>query len=502
MFEHIQRRKRRRPVWPWVLLVLLILAVSAVGVYHVIRTANDYTVWMELKGDGEVTVEYGDSFTDPGAAGWRQGKLYNDEVIALDVRVESDLDLTKLGTYHLTYTVEFEGLTASKTRTVHVVDTQVPVIELTTDPDGFTLPGTAYQEEGFTASDNYDGDLTDQVIREEKDGVVTYTVCDSSGNQTTVTRTIVYNDITAPVVELKGKSEITITEGDSWKEPGYTATDDAEGDVTAKVVVEGAVDPSKPGTYELRYSVMDNYGNTGFASRKVVVKELPPPVVEPEPTDPPEEPEKKPETSGDKVIYLTFDDGPGKYTQKLLDVLAKYDVKATFFVCDTGYKDVLDDIAKGGHSLAIHSKTHDYQKIYASEDAFFEDIYAVQDMILKYTGIKTTLLRFPGGSSNGVSRFNPGIMTRLTKLVEEKGFQYFDWHVDSQDAGGAKTADEVFQNVVNGVKNRKTSVVLQHDIRGYSVDAVERIIQWGLKNGYTFKALDENSPKAHHNVKN
>ncbi|MBQ9108767.1 MAG: peptidoglycan-N-acetylglucosamine deacetylase, partial [Oscillospiraceae bacterium] len=117
-------------------------------------------------------------------------------------------------------------------------------------------------------------------------------------------------------------------------------------------------------------------------------------------------------------------------------------------------------------------------------------------------GIKTTLLRFPGGSSNGVSRFNPGIMTRLTKLVEEKGFQYFDWHVDSQDAGGAKTADEVFQNVVNGVKNRKTSVVLQHDIRGYSVDAVERIIQWGLKNGYTFKALDENSPKAHHNVKN
>lgn len=504
MFEHIQRRKRRRPVWPWIVLAILLLALIAAGVWYTVRTANQYTVWVDMLGDSEITLEYGQSFNDPGAQGWRQGKLYNDEIVALEVRTESNLDLTKLGTYQLTYTVEFEGLTATKARTVHVVDTQAPVIELVADPDGFTLPGAVYEEEGFTATDNYDGDLTDQVIREEKDGSVTYTVVDSSGNQTTVTRTIIYNDVTAPVLKLEGETEITFDEGTEWAEPGYTATDDAEGDVTAKVTVEGIVDPDTPGTYELIYTVTDNYGNVSTAKRTVVVKKVvppEPPVVEP-PKEPDKQPDKDPEPSGDKVIYLTFDDGPGKYTKELLEVLAKYDVKATFFVCDTGYKEVLADIAAGGHALAIHSKTHDYEKIYASEDAFFEDIYAVQDMILEYTGIKTNLLRFPGGSSNRVSSFNPGIMTRLTKLVEQKGFYYFDWNVDSNDAGGAKTADEVFQNVVNGVKNRKSSVVLQHDIQGFSVEAVERIIQWGLKNGFTFKALDENSPGAHHSVKN
>ena len=508
MFENVQRRKRRRKVWPWVLLILILLSVLAVGISHVIRTANDYTVWMELSGDREITLEYGESWEDPGAKGWRQGKLYHDEIVALEVRTQSDVDLTKLGTYHVTYTVEFEGLTATKTRTVRIIDTEAPVIELTTDPDAFTLPGTEYVEEGFAARDNYDGDLTDRVERSVEDGIVTYSVADSSGNRTVVTRNIFYNDITAPVLKLKGESKVTIEEGAAWKDPGCTATDDAQGDMTAQIKVEGKVDTSKPGTYKLTYTVTDAYGNAASATRTVVVKELPPPPPEdPEPTDPPatEPPTTKPpasDSSGDKVIYLTFDDGPGAHTKRLLEVLDKYNVKATFFVCETAYKEVVKDIAAGGHSLAMHSKSHDYYTIYASEKAFMNDINAIRDMIYEYTGIKTNLLRFPGGSSNSISRFNPGIMTRLTKLVQDNGYYYFDWNVDSNDAGGAKTAEEVYQNVINGVKNRKNSVVLQHDIRGFSVDAVEKIIQWGLKNGYTYKALDENSPSCHHGVRN
>ena len=93
-------------------------------------------------------------------------------------------------------------------------------------------------------------------------------------------------------------------------------------------------------------------------------------------------------------------------------------------------------------------------------------------------------------------------MTRLTKKLLELGYQYFDWNVDSNDAGGAKTADEIFNNVVKGVSNRTNSVVLQHDTQGFSVDAVERIIAWGLCNGYTFKALDQDSPSCHHAVQN
>ena len=88
------------------------------------------------------------------------------------------------------------------------------------------------------------------------------------------------------------------------------------------------------------------------------------------------------------------------------------------------------------------------------------------------------------------------------KAVEAQGFRYFDWNVDSYDAGGATTADQVFNNVVNGCKGNRWSVVLQHDIHGFSVDAVERIIQWGLANGYTFKAMTMDSPGCHHGVNN
>ena len=93
-------------------------------------------------------------------------------------------------------------------------------------------------------------------------------------------------------------------------------------------------------------------------------------------------------------------------------------------------------------------------------------------------------------------------MTRLTKRLEQDGYQYFDWNVDSNDAGGAKSAEEVFNNVTKGVSARTNSVVLQHDTQDFSVDAVERIIAWGLCNGYTFKALDKDSPTCHHGVNN
>lgn len=114
------------------------------------------------------------------------------------------------------------------------------------------------------------------------------------------------------------------------------------------------------------------------------------------------------------------------------------------------------------------------------------------------------MIRFPGGSSNKSSKFNPGIMTRLTKLVEEAGFTYYDWTIDSKDSVGAKTAQAVYQNVVDGVLKAKNdySIVLQHDLKGYSVDAVESIILWGLANGYTFLPMDANTPAYHHTVRN
>lgn len=206
--------------------------------------------------------------------------------------------------------------------------------------------------------------------------------------------------------------------------------------------------------------------------------------------------------SNGRVIYLTFDDGPSCYTEKLLDVLDRYGVKATFFVVNNGYVHLLDDIVQRGHTIAIHASCHIYSQIYASEEAYFADMTLMRDIIYAQTGVYTNLLRFPGGSSNTVSCFNPGIMTRLTRAVEDMGYAYFDWNVDSNDAGGAVTPAAVARNVIAGCKNQQVSVVLQHDTKGYSVDAVESIILWGLENGYTFQALNEFSPVIHHNIAN
>ena len=93
-------------------------------------------------------------------------------------------------------------------------------------------------------------------------------------------------------------------------------------------------------------------------------------------------------------------------------------------------------------------------------------------------------------------------MTLLTEAVQDAGFQYFDWNVDSNDAGGAKTANKVRENIISGVLGNRVSVVLQHDIHAYSVEAVEGVIRWGLDNGYTFLPLCENSPGFHHGVRN
>jgi peptidoglycan/xylan/chitin deacetylase (PgdA/CDA1 family) len=132
------------------------------------------------------------------------------------------------------------------------------------------------------------------------------------------------------------------------------------------------------------------------------------------------------------------------------------------------------------------------------------ELYGMQKIISDLTGVETYLMRFPGGSSNTVSkRYCKGIMTRLASAVEQNGFSYFDWNVDSGDASGKiNTQEDVFKNVTTGVQEFKNSIVLQHDMKDFSVEAVDAIIRWGLENGYTFDVLSSSSPKAHHQINN
>lgn len=465
----------------------LVLAAGA-GLYLLFGW-NHFSMTMELGGKDSVLLEYGDEYHDAGCRAilkgdrlWRSGVPFE-----IPVSVSGLEEFTNLGKHTIQYSVDFYGFRNSVERTVRVIDTQVPVITLTPDPADLA-PAREYKEAGFQATDNFDGDITDRVKRTEEEGRITYAVFDSSGNPAYAFREIPVFDITPPEIELVGGETYTIPVGQPFVDPGYRAFDAHDGDLTDLVEVQSEeIIWYQPGNYQIKYTVSDKNENTCTITRQVIVEAKEHPV------------QQYPDG---KVIYLTFDDGPCPDTVRLLNILKQYDVKATFFVVNTGYPEIMKRIAAEGHSLAIHTMSHNYDAIYESPEAYYSDLLGMQDVIRSTVGQDTWLMRFPGGSSNMVSSFSPGIMTLLTKSVEDAGFSYFDWNVDSNDAGGATKADTVFKNVIDGVQQNRISVVLQHDIHPYSVDAVEKIILWGKRNGYTFLPLEQNSPSMHHPINN
>lgn len=449
---------------------------------------NDNSIAMSIDDITSVNLEFGEVYELPEVTAKGYGRLFNKKGVPLDVEKNGEINFNSLGEYTVTYKTSYKKLKKEAEIVVSIKDSEAPEITLISNPDGFTKPGSTYIEEGYTAYDNYDGDITDKVVRTETDGKVTYTVSDSSGNEAVVTRNIVYKDVVPPEIVLKGNSVVKLETGSNYTEHGYCATDDCDGDITGEVVVEGSVNTSTPGTYYLKYKVSDKYGNQATATRTVTVYKK----------------QNNSSGAGNKVVYLTFDDGPSEYTQRLLDILDKYNVKATFFVTNQfpGYVNMIGEEYRRGHTVAMHTYSHKYS-IYSSEESYFEDLDKISALCEAQTGVKPTILRFPGGSSNTISKkYCSGIMAQLAQSVQARNLVYCDWNVASGDAGGTSSRQQVYQNVTDGISGKKVSIVLQHDIHGFSVEAVDDIIAWGLANGYTFLPLKPDSPVVHHNINN
>lgn len=215
----------------------------------------------------------------------------------------------------------------------------------------------------------------------------------------------------------------------------------------------------------------------------------------------------KKEGEKNKIAYLTFDDGPSKNTVEIMKILDKYDVKATFFViyhkgCDSIYRDIVNK----GHTIALHSYSHNYKTIYSSEAGYFEDLTKLSDYVFDLTGERSKVIRFPGGSSNTVSKsYKKGIMTSLSKQVVEQGYSYFDWNVDSGDASASVVAsDKIVKNIRNGIKNKNRVCILMHDTakKTTTVDALPEIIDILLEEGYDIRPLTENTSPIRHSIRN
>ncbi len=550
-------------------IIGIVVIIAAIFLFPYLYN-NQYSLEINIEDGKVINMEYGVDTELPKVTATYKGAIFNMDGTEIEASVDGYYDLEKLGTYEVTYKAGYKDKIAKKTVTIVVVDTTPPVIELVSDPNNFTSPTVEYVEEGYVATDNYDGDITEAVVRVEKDGVVTYVVTDSAGNTAEVKRNIVYKDVIAPVLTLKGETYSAITVGTAYVEYGCQAIDDVDGDISANIQVEGTVDANTCGIYILKYRVTDAAGNEAVIERNITVSDMLPPVltmngdenmyirlgetfVDPGCTaiddvegdvtsrlviegsvDTTKEGlynltyrvadatgnsasvsrsvyvyEKQMEADeinpGNKVVYLTFDDGPGPYTERLLDILDRYGVKATFFVTNqnSNYRYMIGEAHRRGHTIALHTYSHKYEDIYSSEAAYYADLQKIHDIVVSQTGVEPKIVRFPGGTSNAISKQHcVGIMTKLSQGLAYRGYLYCDWNVSSGDAGGANTAAQVANNVINGMKSNNVSVVLQHDIKSFSVDAVEQIVAWGLANGYTFLPMTENTPMVHHRVNN
>lgn len=430
---------------------------------------------------GTIILALNDSYKEPGYYAIKGFSNMTDQVT-----IKNNINPKKIGHYQVTYSIQFRNKSYQKIRHVIVEDQTPPSITLKGNKTAIVCPNKIYQEEGYESIDNYDGDLTNEVIVKTKPNFILYSVKDHSGNAHSTKRWIQYEDTEAPTISLKGGNAYSLYIGESYQEPGYIATDNCDGDITDKVVITSNLDTNKKGTYEITYTVTDNSLKSTKVSRTVIVL--------------------GPKPKSGKVIYLTFDDGPSNsITPALLDILKEENVKATFFVLNHGSS--MDYLIKReyeeGHTVALHGNTHNYRQIYSSSKAFFDDLSIIQNKVKAITGETPMIIRFPGGSSNTISRFNPGIMSTLTKEAKNRGYHYFDWNVGSGDSGDVHTAEAVYQNVIRGLGNNN-NVILMHDFNGNykTLHAIKKIIQYGKNHGYKFERITMGTPEVHHKVAN
>ena len=295
-------------------------------------------------------------------------------------------------------------------------------------------------------------------------------------------------DTTKP--EFKGLDDLTVSLNTTPDlKTGVEVNDNSLEKIQYKIDSK-KLDTSKEGTYEVTYSAKDSSGNKTTVKRKIeVIKKI-----------------GSEHQSDEKVVYLTFDDGPSENTQKIMDILARYNAKATFFVTGRNqkYNYLIKDAYNAGHTIALHTYSHDYQTVYSSVDAYFDDLNKVGQMVKNEIGFVPHYIRFPGGSSNTVSRkYCQGIMSTLTKEVVEKGYQYYDWNGDSTDASGNHVA--VDKLIRNGTLCHDNNVmILCHDTQAKdtTVQALPSIIEHYQSLGYSFKGIDDKTYTPHQSVNN
>lgn len=206
-------------------------------------------------------------------------------------------------------------------------------------------------------------------------------------------------------------------------------------------------------------------------------------------------------TDWPKKVYLTFDDGPSRNTDDILDILNSYGIKGNFFVVATEQEDLramYRRIVEEGHVLGMHSYSHKYNEVYASKEAFINDLSKIQSLIYEETGFMPDIYRFPGGSSNTVSKLD---MSVFIQVLNDRDITYYDWNVSSRDtASPMPTKEQVVENCLTGIQSYEEVMILMHDLanKTSTVEALPEIIERLLEMGVEIAPIDENTMHIQH----
>ena len=192
----------------------------------------------------------------------------------------------------------------------------------------------------------------------------------------------------------------------------------------------------------------------------------------------------------EKMVYLTFDDGPSHVTGHILDILKEHDVKATFFVMKAKdeYIPYMKRAVEDGHTIGVHTASHKYKEIYASVDAYLADFTECYNYIYEHTGVEPTIFRFPGGS---VNNYNSATREDIAREMLRRGFIYFDWNVESADSGKTLPAETIYNNIISGCKGKNRAVIIMHDsaTKSTTAQALGAVITQLKADGWQFAPL-------------
>lgn len=331
------------------------------------------------------------------------------------------------------------------------------------------------------------------IFNKEKTYKVEIIAEDEYENKTTQSAYILVEkkDSESPI--LYGLEPLTIREGQTIDFMENVILYD-DHDINPKVSVDDSkLNINKAGEYNIIYTIKDSSNNQSVYNRQITVLNKYSNI--------------ETKSDGIKTCYLTFDDGPSYNTPKILDILDQYNIKATFFITGThsdSYQ-YINEISDRGHVLGLHTYSHDYENIYTSVASYLKDLNKIKELVKEKTGKDVNYIRFPGGSSNLVSKkYNNGIMKRLVKKVIDEGYQYYDWTCVNGDGENIKTANGLISKAKEEIGDLEDIMFLMHDgsQNDATVESLPVIIKYLIDKGYEFRVIDDYSPTFHHTVQN